>query len=217
VTVVTVAGTGTDVGKTYVTAAVADCLRARGCDVIARKPAQSFAPGDDAGERTDAHVLARATGQAPVDVSPPARWLPTPLAPPIAADALGLPPFTIAELATESLDGIDANANTPALLFVETAGGVRSPVASDGDCLALVTELAPEWVVLVADAGLGTINVVRLSVDALRKQRVVVYLNRYDPALDVHVRNAQWLTTREGLAVLTDVEALATFLEPLAR
>ena len=213
--VVAIAGTGTDVGKTYVTAAVARVLRARGCNVVARKPAQSFAPGDDTEQRTDAHELARATGQAPDDVCPPHRWLPTPLAPPMAADALGLPPFTIAELAAESRHDLDAPA--PALLLVETAGGVRSPIACDGDCVALITELAPALVVLVADAGLGTINAVRLSVDALRKQRVVVYLNRYDPTVDVHARNAQWLTTREGLVVLTDAEALADFLEPLAR
>ena len=50
---------------------------------------------------------------------------------------------------------------------METAGGVRSPQADDGDAVDLVRLLAPDLVVLVADAGLGTINAVRLCVDAL--------------------------------------------------
>ncbi len=43
--------------------------------------------------------------------------------------------------------------------LVETAGGLRSPIADDGDCRSFVQGLAPDVVVLVADAGLGTINV----------------------------------------------------------
>ncbi len=51
--------------------------------------------------------------------------------------------------------------------LVETAGGMRSPLAADGDCLAFCAALAPDVIVLVADAGLGTINAVRLTLDAL--------------------------------------------------
>ena len=60
-TLLAVAGTGTEVGKTFVAAAVLQWLRDRGHPVAARKPVQSFAPGDPS---TDAHVLARATGAA---------------------------------------------------------------------------------------------------------------------------------------------------------
>ncbi|MBV8949608.1 MAG: hypothetical protein JOZ99_01940, partial [Actinobacteria bacterium] len=41
-----VTATGTDVGKTWWASAVARELRAHGCSVAARKPAQSFAPND---------------------------------------------------------------------------------------------------------------------------------------------------------------------------
>ena len=97
--IVVVTGTGTDVGKTWFTAATIDALRASGHTVAACKPVQSFAPGDEG--TTDADVLARATGDAPDVVCPPHRWLPMPVAPPMAAAALGLPPFTIADLAGE--------------------------------------------------------------------------------------------------------------------
>ena len=69
---------------------------------------------------------------------------------------------------------------------------------------------------LVADAGLGTINLVRLSVGALTGVRgVVVFLNRFDRDVDLHRRNLDWLRTREGLEVETDPEALALRLETL--
>ena len=209
-TIIAIAGTGTDVGKTYVAAALLRTLRDRGHQLVARKPVQSFAPEDAS---TDAHVLAAATGVEPNDVCPHHRWLPIPMAPPMAADALGLPPFSIAQLATEVTAG--TTSETP--LLVETAGGVRSPIADDGDCADLIRALAPALVVLVADAGLGTINAVRLSSEALANERVVVYLNRFDASSDLHARNAYWLVTRDGLDVVTDVEALAKLVEQVVR
>ena len=71
--------------------------------------------------------------------------------------------------------------------------------------------------VLVADAELGTINVVRLSVDVLRSHRVVVYLNRYDHDRELHARTHDWLVTREGQEVITDPESLERLVAPLAR
>jgi len=199
--VVVIAGTGTEVGKTYVAARLAASLRTRGIPVVARKPVQSFAAGDT---ETDADVLAAATGEDPLVVCPPHRRFPLAMAPPMAAEALGGPPFTIADLTGE----IIATAPADALIVVESAGGVRSPLASDGDTVALAEALRPGLVLLVADAGLGTINAVHLSVDALAGQRVVVFLNRFDPLDDLHPRNRDWLATRAGLEVVTDPEAL---------
>jgi dethiobiotin synthetase len=207
-TFVAIAGTGTDVGKTYVGAALLRALRERGHAVAARKPVQSFAPDDAA---TDADVLSLATGEDPHVICPAHRWLRVPIAPPMAADALGLPPFTIAELAAE----VRSSAPEHTLVAIETAGGIRSPVADDGDSGALIDALAPALVVLVADAGLGTINLVRLTMDALQRHPVVVHLNNYDPVWHLHARNADWLRTREGLEVVTDIEALTARIEPL--
>jgi dethiobiotin synthetase len=93
---------------------------------------------------------------------------------------------------------------------VETAGGVRSPQASDGDTIDVLTALAPDVVVLVADAGLGTINEVRLSMDALAtvtcsmpSVRTVVVLDRFDGHHDIHRRNREWLEVRNGYRVVT--------------
>jgi dethiobiotin synthetase len=127
----------------------------------------------------------------------------------MAAEALGLPPFTVGDLASEIVAGLPGDAR----VVVETAGGVRSPIAADGDCADLVDALDPALVVLVADAGLGTINAVRLSVDALRPHETVVYLNRFDSRVDVHARNLAWLTERAKLQVVTAIENLAGIVE----
>ncbi len=209
--VIAFAGTGTDVGKTFVAAALIERLRATGSTVLVRKPVQSFAPGDTA---TDAEVLARAAGVTPTEVCPEHRWIPLPMAPPMAAEALGLPSFTVADLTDEVL----ANFPDRMPLIVETAGGVRSPIATDGDVADFVRALEPALVVLVADAGLGTINVVRLSRDALWKERlVVVYLNRFDARSDLHVRNRDWLVQRENLVVVTGLDGLVKLVEPICR
>ncbi|HET9608475.1 MAG TPA: AAA family ATPase [Acidimicrobiales bacterium] len=199
---VLVAGTGTEVGKTWVACRLARALRRRGLIVAARKPAQSYDPADDLAD-TDAALLAHATGDHPAVVCPQHRWYPAAMAPPMAAEALGRPPFTVADLVGEL-------AWPPAVGvgLVETAGGVRSPVAADGDTVALAAVLHPEHVVLVGDAGLGTINGVRLAAAALARWPVIVVLNRYDPADDLHARNLEWLAGRDGFDVVTDPDEL---------
>jgi dethiobiotin synthetase len=204
-----VAGTGTEVGKTWVAARLAAGLRARRWRVGARKPAQSFAAHEHG--RTDAEQLAAATGEAPEAVCPRARWYEAPLAPPMAAEALGRPAFALADLVRE----LAASWPRPPLdlALVELAGGPRSPLAGDGDGVELARRLAPEWVLLVADAGLGTLNAVRLSAAAFAALPLLVHLNRYDAADDLHRRNRAWLTDRDGFTVSTDLEALLGAVE----
>lgn len=199
---VVVCGTGTEVGKTWVAAQLLMELRSRGASVSARKPAQSFDVdwhGDHLGGATDAEELGAASGEHPGDVCHSFRSYHRAMAPPIAAHALGLPPFTVADLAGE----LDWPAEQVDVGVVETAGGVRSPQAEDGDVCDLVDALGPDLVVLVADAGLGTINSIRLTMDALAGKPtgevpVVVVLNRYDGDHEIHRRNHEWLLEREG-------------------
>ncbi|MDQ6617174.1 MAG: dethiobiotin synthase [Actinomycetota bacterium] len=196
---VVVLGTGTGVGKTWVTAGLIEHFRRQGIRVAARKPAQSFTPG----EVTDAELLGQASSEAPVQVCPEHRWYEVPLAPPMAAQALGRPAFTIADLAGELAwpDAVDIG-------LIEGVGGVRSPLAIDGDCVDLIAAVGPDVVALVAEAGLGTVNLVRMSTDGLRGSRVVVYLNWFDHGVDLHRRNREWLEERMDLTVESDLGLL---------
>jgi dethiobiotin synthetase len=206
---VLVVGTGTDVGKTWVSARLLTALRARGSRVAARKPAQSFDADDDPAGH-DAALLAAASGEDVAEVCRAERCYPVAMAPPMAADVLGRPRLTIAALAEElwwPTEPVDVG-------LVETAGGVRSPQAHDGDAVDLCGALAPDLVVLVADAGLGTINAVRLSADALAGCDLVVVLNRFDTADDLHARNRAWLQSegREIHAIPGSEQALTARL-----
>ena len=210
-----VIGTGTEVGKTWVAAGALGALRAEGLSVAARKPAQSFST-DDA--TTDADVLADASGENPTEVCLAHRWYETPLAPPMAADALGRPPFTIADLVDEVVWPVGCDIG-----IVEAAGGVRSPLASDapGDAVTMIAALGPDIVVIVANAELGTINGIRLTFEALEPildrrdgMEVVVFLNQFNPDIDLHRRNLAWLRDHDRFTVVVEIDELVTLLRP---
>ena len=194
-----IAGTGTEVGKTWVGTRLLRQARDRGLRVAARKPAQSFSAADGL---TDAELLAAASGEAPEAVCPRHRWYAVPMAPPMAADVLGLGTVRLDDLVAEIAWGGETD-----FALVETAGGVRAPIAHDGDNVALIQRLRPHQVLLVADAGLGTLNAVRLSLAALAGQAVIVLLNRYDAANELHRRNRDWLALHDGATVITAVDS----------
>lgn len=198
---VAVLGTSTEVGKTWTTCAIARHARAQGLRVAARKPAQSFdADGSGAPiEPTDADLLAEATGEDPLLVCPAHRWYPVPMAPPMAAERLGREPLTAAEL-REELRWPPGTA----VGIVEAAGGVCSPLSHDADGATFARLIAPDVTVLVADAGLGAINAVRLAAAALQPLDATILLNRFDAGNDLHVRNRRWLEERDGYRVVTD-------------
>ncbi|CAN5621685.1 dethiobiotin synthase [soil metagenome] len=207
---IAVAGTGTEVGKTWMTVRLVEELRARSVTVAARKPAQSFDEGDT---ETDASLLAAATGVDPLTVCPAHRWYPIAMAPPMAADLLDREPIFIRDLVHE----IDVSWHDPMLAsghaqvgLVELAGGPWSPMAHDGDGLDLVALVGVDLVVLVADAGLGTINSVRPAVEALEERApVLVVLNRYDDTVELHRRNRVWMADHHGFDIVVSPQALA--------
>lgn len=199
---VVVTGSGTEIGKTWATVDIARRLRGDGLNVAARKPAQSYSPEDT---DTDASLLGAATATDPRTVCPPHRWYPVPLAPPMAADALGRPMITLDDLVAELQwpDGVDVG-------FLEGAGGLCSPIAHDGDSLALIDQVQPDLVLFVAQPALGIVSATRLASRALGETPLLVLLNRHDAADEVHRRSCDWLTTVDSLAVVTSTAAAAT-------
>ena len=220
---VLVTGTATEVGKTWVAAALLSRARERGLVVAARKPAQSFevTPGPGPGgplpvEPTDAQRLAASTGEDPGLVCPAGHSYAVPMAPPMAAAALGRPAPTIEDY-VRTIEGSWApGEGAPEridLAVVEGAGGVASPLGDDGDSADLGRALGAHVAVVVAVPSLGVINSVRLAVAALDPIPVIVHLNRFDAGDDMHWRNLEWLRGRDGLTVTTGIDDL---LEALA-
>jgi dethiobiotin synthetase len=193
-----IAGVATDVGKTWVGVGLIERFRATGYRVAARKAVQSYEP---ATLTTDAHLLAGASGEEPTLVCPAHRCYPLAMAPPMAAAQLDLAPIMLRDLLGELAwpDEVEIG-------VVETVGGVRSPLADDADSATFIRALGADRVVLVADAGLGAINAVRLCVDVLAPASITVFLNHYDGADSVHRANRDWLGDRDELTVVTDID-----------
>ncbi|MFE4690405.1 dethiobiotin synthase [Streptomyces sp. NPDC056749] len=206
-TILVVTGTGTEIGKTIVTAAVAAAHR--GLRVAVLKPAQTgLAPG----EPGDAAEVARLAG-AHVTAVELARF-PEPLAPGTAARRAGLAPvrpYEIAEAAQKLTTEHD-------LVLVEGAGGLLVRYDEEGATLADAARLMEAPVLVVAPSGLGTLNATALTTEALRARGlsctgVVVGSMPADPDLASRC-NIDDLPVAAGAPLLGAVPAGAGALEP---
>lgn len=160
-TVLIVTGTGTGVGKTIATAALACHARLAGIDVAVCKPVQTgSADGDD-----DLAEVARLAGVTELA----AGWrYPEPLAPAAAASRAGLPLPTRAELGA-----LIGSADRPErLTLVEGAGGLLVELGSGGETLRDLAHDLTAQVLVVAAAGLGTLNHTALTVESLAVQHI---------------------------------------------
>jgi dethiobiotin synthetase len=208
-TLLAVLGTATEIGKTWCSIQLITQLKERGHSVAVRKPVQSYQvpTARDTADDTDAELLAAASGEPVHTVCPPHRWYPEPMAPPMAADALGRDPIA----STDLVDELHWPAETT-VGIVETVGGVRSPMTHDIDSAGFAHLIGATHVLLVADAGLGTINAVRLSAAEMGPIPTLVYLNRFD-ASDLHRRNLEWLQTKDGYCTAVDISSAVDWLE----
>lgn len=162
-TILLVSGTGTEIGKTVTTAALAAVALADGRSVAVLKPAQT---GVAPGERGDADEVVRLAGA--VTAFELARY-PEPLAPDTAARRAGMAPVRPFEVA----DAAQKLAAEHDLVLVEGAGGLLVRFDADGGTLADAARLLGAPVLVVAAAGLGTLNATTLTGEALRARGLV--------------------------------------------
>ncbi|MEW1775267.1 dethiobiotin synthase [Streptomyces sp. NPDC086777] len=160
--ILVITGTGTEVGKTVTTAAVAAAALAAGRSVAVLKAAQTGVRPD---ERGDADEVARLAGA--VTATEVARF-PEPLAPGTAARRAGLAPV-------QPRDVAEAAAKLAAeheLVLVEGAGGLLVRFDAAGGTLADAARLLNAPVLVVASAGLGTLNTTELTARELRAREL---------------------------------------------
>jgi dethiobiotin synthetase len=171
-----IAGAGTDIGKTYVTALLARRLRAKGRDVLALKPVASGVPAirstgfalTDTAKLLDAQGL-KATA-ANVEACSPWRFK-APLSPDMAAAA---------ENRTLTLDALlawrrerVAAAPPGAAVLIEGVGGVMSPMTSDALNLDFLKALGCP-AILVTGSYLGALNHALTALETLKAHGVRV-------------------------------------------
>jgi dethiobiotin synthetase len=187
-----VTATDTGVGKTFLTAALAAALRARYRDVAVLKPVQSGAAADD--PAGDAALLGAACVYA----------FAAPLAPLVAARAEGqtIELGPILERAREL-------SRAHEILLVEGAGGLLTPLADSLDLADLAVALGLP-LIIVARAGLGTVNHTLLTIEAARARRLEiagVVLNGVSD--ESTAENAALIEAGSGVRVLAQIPWLA--------
>ncbi|MBP7971533.1 MAG: dethiobiotin synthase [Candidatus Nanopelagicales bacterium] len=157
-TILTITGTGTSVGKTVVTAALAALAVDAGQRVAVVKPGQTGVRGDDLGDVDDVRRLA---GVA--DTYELARFS-DPLAPAAAARIAHVPPIDVAEVARQ----IREIAEDHDLVLVEGSGGLLVEFDDQHHSIAdIAQDLGSDSVVVIAP-NLGTLNHTALTLEVMR-------------------------------------------------
>jgi dethiobiotin synthetase len=163
---VTVTGTGTEVGKTVVAAAIARTLAGEGKRVAVFKPAVTgLAELPAAGPPADHELLRLAAGSAQSDEEIAPYRYGTPASPHLAAALAGeeIEPERLLEAARAAAAGADA-------LVCEGVGGLLVPLAGPAPPY-LIRDFATDLglpLVVAASPGLGTINHTLLTIEAAR-------------------------------------------------
>jgi dethiobiotin synthetase len=159
---VVVTGTDTGVGKTVVTAALAAAAGTAGLRVAVVKPGQTGTAG---GDETDADTVRRLAGPATVRTL---AGYPDPLAPLAAARVSGLAPLVLADV----IEAIETLVGDHDLVLIEGAGGLLVPMGAGGWTIADLAVALGARVVVVARAGLGTLNHTALTLEAASRREI---------------------------------------------
>lgn len=214
-----ITATGTDVGKTVITCALASVLRDQGMRVGVSKPLASGCRKDREGlVCPDTEAIAHfADCRVPLETITPIRYR-QPLAPGVAQETENTP-FDPAPI-IKSLHHIQ---DVSDCLLIEGAGGLYVPIDAKHPKRSMLDLMAAIGypVLIVANAGLGTINHTAMTIKCLKQAGCKVsgvVLNGHEPDASARGKledpsmftNARWIkrmTNVDVLAVIPRCEA----------
>lgn len=205
-----VTATGTDIGKTYVTALMVKKLREAGYSSGYYKAALS---GAESIEESDAGYVKKISGIMQQDETL-LSYLYRPAVSPHLAAKLEGNPVDMKKVREDYLHVLKNHA----YVTVEGSGGIVCPIRWDEEKKVLLEDVINALelsTVIVADAGLGTINAVVLTVEYLRARRIKVkgiILNRFTGG-SMQEDNVRMIEELTGISVLTLVPEGAEELE----
>lgn len=200
--------TGTDVGKTYISALIIKKMRDSGFNCGYFKPVLSGVEEEEGKLRvSDANYV---VSTAKIPLSPDdcvTYWWKEAVSPHLASQRAG--------------DVIDTNKIKTHLdklsrefeyILIEGAGGITCPLRLEGDEKYLLKDLIKELetnIVIVADGGLGTINSTLLTIDYARANGIGIegiILNNFEPDNFMHQDNLKQIEYLTGIPVVATVE-----------
>lgn len=203
-----VAGTGTDIGKTYVTALVVKKLAQHGLNAGYYKAALSgaeerngkFIPGDAEYVRTVSGINQ--------DLSQMVSYVyKNAVSPHLAAKIEGNP-VRLEKVVSD----YKAVQNDYDYVTVEGSGGIVCPIRIDGDERIMLEDIVRALnlpVLIIADGGLGTINSVVLTCEYIKHRGIPVkgiILNNFDSKSVMHRDNKEMIEQLTGICVVGEVE-----------
>ena len=192
-----VAGTDTEIGKTFVACALLHALRNQGFSAIGMKPVA--AGTDENGRNDDVEALIAASGvKAPRELVNPYLFAPA-IAPHIAADEAGRP--IDLERIAQSFAALRPLADA---IVVEGVGGFCVPLGPQLDAADLAQRLALP-VILVVGMRLGCINHALLTQQAIAARGLTLagwVANRIDPNMARFDENLASLEARLAAPLL---------------
>jgi dethiobiotin synthetase len=166
-----ITATGTDIGKTFVTAGLIRHMRASGREVDAVKPVMTgFDPAHP--EASDAGVLLAALGR-PVIAAEIARISPFRFAAPLSPDMAARRERRDLDFNALTAFSADAVAHTKGTLLIEGIGGVMVPLDDRHTVLDWMVSLACP-VILVTGSYLGSLSHALTSIDALGPRSIAI-------------------------------------------
>jgi dethiobiotin synthase len=189
-----ITGTGTGVGKTIVTAAIAALADAAGQRVAVVKLAQTGVHDGPGSDTPDLETVTRLSGVT--DTHELARF-PDPLSPEAAARVSGLPPADL----DASAEYIAKLADSSDLVLVEGAGGLLVRYDPAGATIADLSAALNAPALVVTAPALGTLNHTALTLEALAARKIV--------SAGVVIGSWPGRPGRTELANLTDLEVIA--------
>ena len=200
--------TGTDVGKTYVSALIVKKMREAGFNCGYFKPVLSGVEEEGGKLRvSDANYV---VSTARIPISPDdcvTYWWKEAVSPHLAAKRAG--DIIDTDKIKSHLDKISRDFD---YILIEGAGGITCPLRLDRDEKYLLKDLIKELetnIVIVADGGLGTINSTLLTVDYARANGIDVagiILNNFEPDNFMHQDNLKQVEYLTGVPVVATVE-----------
>ncbi len=203
-----VTGTDTGVGKTFVSAALLRRARELGQKTFGFKPVETGCGEHPLGP--DQRILDEAAGGWQTTNLAGVYQLRAPLAPAVAARDEGVEIDLALVVSLARQPAVD-------LTIVEGAGGWRVPLTPTADISTLAVQLGAP-VVIVARAGLGTINHSLLTIEAVERDgcsvAAVVLSRRPEDDPDFTIQNAREIRRRwPGRVIVFDTDP--TVLDPI--
>lgn len=203
-----VTATGTDIGKTYVSALIVKKMREAGLNCGYYKPVLSGV-AEENGHLTESDCnYAVSTAKIPTTADDCVTyWWKEAVSPHLASERAG-------QVIDTSKILTDFNKKTKEYdyLLIEGAGGITCPLRLQNGEKYLLKDLIKELdtnILIVADGGLGTINSVLLTVEYARQNGIGIegiILNNYNSDSFMHQDNLKQVEFLTGIKVLDTVQ-----------